>query len=101
MNDYVERSVIERLLAIAAVGDSEENRRTWARAMCIAHITPAADVAPVVHGQWKLVYRQADGGEYKCSECARKYVFNSFNHSSNYCPNCGAKMDGGEDLATD
>lgn len=55
------------------------------------------EYAPVKHGTWKLVRRQADGGEYECSECARKYVFNSFDRSSNYCPNCGAKMGGGNE----
>lgn len=50
--------------------------------------TPAADVAPVVHGRWIM-----DGKEHcYCSECK---------HGRNirtqigwvYCPNCGAKMD--------
>lgn len=47
MSDYIERSVIERLLTIAAAGDGEKKRRTWARAICVLHDAPAADVAPV------------------------------------------------------
>lgn len=49
---------------------------------------PAADVAPVVHGRWKP-YRKNLG---KCSECGEVVQIRS-----NYCPNCGAKMDLMED----
>ena len=45
---------------------------------------PAVDVAPVVHGQWKV---DCDGYYPFCSECARKLL-----ELSNYCPHCGAKM---------
>ena len=45
---------------------------------------PSADVAPVVHGLWKW----SEGGQ--CSECG----FHNSNFGYDYCPNCGAKMDG-------
>lgn len=68
---------------------------------------PAADVAPVRHGRWE------DG---RCSNCKEESVSTSFDepiydydweenlryshtethteyHLTNYCPNCGAKMD--------
>lgn len=49
---------------------------------------PAADVAPVVHG-----HRVDDGGFYaRCSQCDGVLPL-----CANYCPNCGAKMDGGAD----
>ena len=53
---------------------------------------PAADVVPVVHGKW------GDNGIAgsmlaKCSVCGFDCGANSFS----YCPNCGAKMDGGKD----
>lgn len=106
MSDYIERSVIERLLAIAAAGDSEEKRHTWARAMCIAHITPTADVAPVKHGRW-ISWEEADNcvpsaSRHECSIChdAAQVLVNGVELLSVYCPNCGAKMDGGDDDAT-
>lgn len=51
---------------------------------------PAADVALVVHGRW--VNRYITGEDpYKCSCCG-----DSVNvYGYHYCPNCGAKMDGG------
>ena len=56
---------------------------------------PAADVAPVVHGHWKHVA----GMNSKCSVCERYFPVNEFvkrPFDINYCPNCGAKMDGKE-----
>lgn len=53
---------------------------------------PAADVAPVVHGRWVTHYRSgtpvAEGYVSTCCD-----MWN--NRKSDYCPNCGAKMDGG------
>ena len=57
---------------------------------------PTADVAPVVHGRWS----DAGFGElpkhapygWACSACGGI----SFNNEYIYCPNCGARMDGGQ-----
>ena len=54
---------------------------------------PAADVAPVVHGEWKLPTINGKPlliTNFTCSVCGE------FSHEeTNYCPNCGARMDGG------
>ena len=69
---------------------------------------PAADVAPVVYGRWMPVYEsQMTGwdpavagrdpiGGYICSVCKEEAVYDCNDKFvlSNYCPNCGAKMDG-------
>ena len=56
-------------------------------------VAPAADVAPVVHGRWVTHYRSgtpvAEGYVSTCCD-----MWN--NRKSDYCPNCGAKMDGGD-----
>ena len=58
---------------------------------------PAADVAEVVHGKW-------ENGNPICPVCGG----NKFKDldadiwcdwQPDFCPNCGAKMDGGEDRA--
>ena len=54
---------------------------------------PAADVAPVWHGWWA----DKQGGFWEtatCSICGEKYP--TVGIVPNYCPNCGAKMDGAE-----
>lgn len=53
---------------------------------------PAADVAPVVHGEWE----KDDAGCGVCSVC-NKYAFETSTHHISgwfprYCPNCGASM---------
>lgn len=59
----------------------------------IATIKPA-DVAPVIHGSWiDLSNGECDdfGRPYvyvKCSECGETAI-----KYSDYCPNCGAKME--------
>lgn len=66
---------------------------------------PAADVAPVVHGKWQYNKDATDWGigGYVCSECKNKNNNLPCNRvksvkmfsGAKYCPNCGAKMDGG------
>ena len=54
---------------------------------------PTADVAPVVHGRWVTHYRSgAPVAEGYVSTCCDMWN----NRKSDYCPNCGAKMDGGD-----
>ena len=54
---------------------------------------PVADVAPVVHGLW---VEHLD--EMECSVCKRQWNYcDNDTNTFNFCPNCGAKMDGGAD----
>lgn len=76
---------------------------------------PAADVAPVVHGLWMPVYesemtgwnpavagRDPIGG-YICSACKEEAVYDCNDKFvlSNYCPHCGARMEGSNEHETD
>ena len=54
--------------------------------------TPIADVAEVKHGKW-IDNKIPNSILCKCSECG----FSCGAYTFNYCPNCGAKMDGKED----
>ena len=59
----------------------------------IINNTPVADVAPIRHGHW--VKEKPDVLiHWHCSVCKNCYYLEEPN--ANYCPNCGAKMDGGE-----
>lgn len=49
---------------------------------------PAADVVPVVHGRW-IMHADELGLTCECSVCHIETMCDG-----NYCPNCGAKMDG-------
>lgn len=65
------------------------------------NLIPAANVVPVVHGWWEKeptsFWRWTPSGAvavariaYRCGLCGRGTAV-----KSNYCPNCGAKMEGG------
>ena len=58
----------------------------------------AADVAEVRHGKW---VRMEDDVVYwyACSECKKRIPKTEYGNDawSNYCPNCGTKMDLGDD----
>lgn len=62
---------------------------------------PAADVAPVRHGKWTEVQKENIWGDiisvFECSLCG-KYTIGAkgIMEKFNFCPNCGAKMDGKE-----
>ena len=61
----------------------------WDEALsCIEKIS-AADVAPVVHGRWVPFHSEVAGDIQYCSACEI-----GFDAKTDYCPNCGAKMDG-------
>lgn len=102
MAEYVEREAVIDLIT----------RRYENPEICTQEINsiPAADVAPVVHGRWifgkDLTYSwgQIPKNKYHlyCSECLEQ-AFNrsedndpDFDVDTSYCPNCGAKMDGGD-----
>lgn len=50
--------------------------------------TPTADVRPEKHGEWKI---NSDGYYPYCSVCLKEPQGRVM---TNFCPNCGAKMDG-------
>ena len=51
------------------------------------NIPDAADVAPVRHGRWLCVDTDTEQF-FLCNRCKKKEYW-----ESNYCPNCGCKMD--------
>ena len=91
MTDYIKRKTaledFERC-------NAENPNWTPQRVKTLLLRQPAADVAEVVHGRWiwneegEIDWEQF----YRCSNCGNKEYW-----ESNFCPNCGAKMDGGAD----
>ena len=98
MAEYIEReSVIEKNHGGVVYIDDIKN-------------IPAADVESVRHGRWifgkdlHYSWGQIPKNKYHlyCSECLEQ-AFNrsedndpDFDVDTSYCPNCGAKMDGGD-----
>lgn len=76
MAEYIEREAA--LMKLMQDGCNAKNLQS------ISDI-PAADVSPVVHGRWI----KGSSNPY-CSEC-----FVECRDETPFCPNCGAKMGGG------
>ena len=58
--------------------------------------TPTVDAVEVVHGRWEMEEPDNCGNRKpKCSICGKYHIacWSDYAHC-NYCPNCGAKMDG-------
>ena len=94
MVEYIERKAV-----------SEAVKHAWAKGiepLQYIEIIPSADVAPVVHGRWDGIPNSYisvaskdssySGHVTSCSVC---HEINPNAYKTNYCPNCGAKMDGG------
>ena len=68
-------------------------------ATLILREAPTIDVAQVQHGRW-----EKQRGLYSCSECGKTCPYDVQADvieywACSYCPNCGAKMDGGNNDA--
>lgn len=65
-------------------------------AACVLDEERVADVAPVRHGYWK-----DHGYKWQCSECGVLMDLDGTPRENLlfYCPNCGARMDGGAEDA--
>lgn len=113
MAEYIERLAIGRAYMDLCLAESKqaksrkgatffqgdllpETEPTTKELFRLVMAMPAADVAPVRHGRWiwdaKGLYPKP-----LCSRCQYEpYRASNHNHDlPNYCPNCGAKMDGG------
>lgn len=74
--------------------DALKNKLISSGAICdfgqyLIDIQPTADVRPERHGKWL----HCDDGLCECSECGEVAGDNFYK----FCPNCGAKMDGGDE----
>ncbi len=109
MDEYIKReSAIESIMS----DPPDAHYQSWYAEKIKA--IPAADVAQVRHGRWLDrpknqglkdeeigTVGMVDGEPWSscyCSECGEWLVASDeYAVKGNYCPNCGAKMDGGED----
>ena len=101
MAEYIEREALITKFKKMELGEHGLVERLFADGVyAVIAAFPAADVAPVVHGRWIVRF----DGPYKrrrcyCSHCGNHNGVGGIaqNQEKPYCPNCGAKMDGGAD----
>lgn len=75
--------------------EGKDHNGCWCRACLVDDMLDEvecfqpSDVAPVVHGRWIPFHSEAAGDIQYCSACEI-----GFDAKTDYCPHCGAKMDG-------
>lgn len=72
----------------------EENTISVKTVKAVLRSIPAADVAPVVHGEWQQTEYPTMSECEDCSECGYRTMYG---HGFKFYPNCGARMDGTEE----
>lgn len=99
MAEYINRKKTLALLKSLGSRDYRREKGTIQDAIKMissAEYTPVADVAPVRHGKWETHYRSGTTvSKGVVSGCCD--MWNGW--KTPYCPNCGAKMDGGDNDA--
>lgn len=100
MTEYIEREAAIDAMEnadYATIADYAESCKADYLREVIKSV-PAADVAPVVHAEWQPLWFDDEDrmlgeppSDYMCSNC--KIISAD---DSDYCPHCGALMDGGE-----
>ena len=94
MKEYIEReAVLERLAKVdmdTYYGFTAAVQFGVNHAIQCIKEAPAADVAPVRHGRWK----NGGNGLYDTCTACGKEIYLAI--PMNYCPECGALMDGKE-----
>lgn len=106
MAEYIERDKLYNNLVLLAKYEIGERQQGILGCAETVRLCSAADVAPVVHGQW-IIGVDDDDFDVKCSKCEWTDIFEvagiaaveRIAKTMHYCLNCGAKMDGGEDHA--
>lgn len=91
MAEYIKREALIAKLKQMKLGEHGLVERLFADGVyAVIAAFPAADVAPVVHGRWIPFHSKISGDIQYCSACEI-----GFAAKADYCPHCGAKMDGG------
>lgn len=89
-----EKEYIEREAAIRALQPTHAPAINEVLASVLRRV-PAADVVEVRHGRWiNERWEGLSSFSAECSLCGKRTL--AYFHYC-YCPNCGAKMEGGQD----
>ncbi len=103
MAEYIEREKFRNILEAKAEMAFGTPKQVFYNTIAMLDLIPAADVVEVRHSKWikgrkeKLYYNDDMSGFYDfpvtCSVCKFDITDEGF-YETDYCPNCGAKMDG-------
>jgi hypothetical protein len=93
MADYISREdVIKKIAEVQDKATTGTEDVTYYRAIKIIRDMPAVGVQPVKSGHWENTNTP---NHLRCSKCEIIHFIAQYPHGEiNFCPNCGARMDG-------
>ena len=94
MADFVSRSRVE--FELCGGNLPEKYKEFIRRVLNDKNLVPSADVVSVVHGRWEFLGPNRLVKECLCGTCSVCKVRSKYIVNPALCPNCGAKMDGGD-----
>lgn len=106
MDEYISRE--EAINAIKSLESSMPAKDNYAKGydaalgrvlIAVREVPPTADVQPVKHGKWEEIEEYGGWGDthYRCSVCGEEWYLEDGTpqqNNMNFCPRCGARMDG-------
>lgn len=100
MNEYIKRC--EAINAIKNLESSLPAKDNYAkgydaalgRALIAVREVPTADVQPVKRGRWSECYTDSRLYSGICTVCGKASIRSIKENPLEYCPKCGARMDG-------
>lgn len=97
MNDLISRkALVKEILALRDRIPRNWNTGDWIRgglhkALRCVETIPAVDAEPVRRGRWE---QYPGPNDVRCTHCKVEFDKYKMPTVRNYCPNCGAKMEG-------
>ncbi len=108
MSDYIDRAALGIDFCRWNVFENKSYVDGWNAAIKILKEAPAVDVQEIKHGKWIETQEPLGWCDVDCAECSvcheswiidEDSSIDDYECMWHYCPNCGAKMDGGNNNA--
>ena len=98
-NEYITKGGVMQILQKAYTEGRIQAKDGCTSVLDDISAVKAADVQPVKHGYWEEVTDYGGWGDthYRCSVCGEEWYLEDGkpkDNNMNFCPRCGARMDG-------
>ena len=95
--EYIDREKVKTLIKNYGKGAIEDGQKALDPVVDIILLAAAVDLIPAAgaaeYGEWEYIGTDKNGNVFRCSQCCGRI---GLERETDFCPNCGAKMDGGE-----
>lgn len=99
MTEYIKREDVEKFIekGLNNPDKSEAYGFDAIEILSEVHFMPTADVVEVRHSYWQCSTVRMSSRDITCRHCHRTETISNGKEDFEYCPHCGARMDGEEE----